>query len=88
MIVKHPRINFISGLVRYRTPLSEILPKYANLSGKPQLNSPVLCPELGLLSKISLQKTGGFMGIIFLALLFPLGGGRLPPARNGAVGLS
>ena len=63
MIVKHARINLVSSLVRYQTPLPEILPKYANLSGKTQLNGPVLRSELDLLSKVSLQKTGGFMGM-------------------------
>ena len=63
MIVKHARINLVSSLVRYQTPLSEILPKYNNLSGKTQLNGPVLRPELDLLPKISLQKTGGFMSM-------------------------
>jgi len=59
MIVKHARINLVPSLVRYQTPLLEILPKYANLSGKTQLNG----PELDSLSKTSLQKTGGFMGM-------------------------
>ena len=53
MIVKHARIYFLLSLVRYQTPLPEILPKYANLSDKTQLNSPVLRPGFDLLSKIN-----------------------------------
>ena len=63
MIVKHARIYLVSSLVRYQTPLPEILPKYVNLSGKTQLNGPVLRPGLDLLLKISLQKTASFMGM-------------------------
>ena len=63
MVVKHVRIYLVSGLVRYQTPLPEMLSKCAKLSDKTQLNGPVLRPELDSLSKISLQKTDGFMGM-------------------------